>query len=94
MCATLLLLASCTDTEISPNQNLTSPEIAPSASDSQPLDVPEGATPHGVVLAAFILSNGDITRAVEEGLVTPIEVELARTAIQDGILQQWVDLAD
>jgi hypothetical protein len=57
------------------------------------LKLPEGSTAEGVVLAAVLIPNGDITRAVEEGLVTPEEVELALAAIAEGNLQDWVDLA-
>lgn len=58
------------------------------------LELPEGARAEGVVLAALVLSSGDVTRAVEEGLVTPEEVDIALKALEDGTLQNWVDLAE
>ena len=91
--ATLLVLAGCVGTETSDVEEENSPTTTPSVSESQVLEVPDGARAQGVVLAAFILTNGDIARAIEEGLVTPIEVELARTALRNGTLQQWVDAA-
>ena len=56
-------------------------------------ELPEGVTPQGVLLAAYLLINGDISLAVEESLVSPEEVELARKAIAENKLQEWVDLA-
>jgi hypothetical protein len=56
-------------------------------------ELPEGVTPQGVLLAAYLLVNGDISLAVEEALVSPEEVELARKAIADNTLQEWVDRA-
>jgi len=56
-------------------------------------DSPEGVTAQGVVLAAYLLSSGDIALAVEEALVSPEEVELARKAIAENNLQEWVDRA-
>lgn len=56
-------------------------------------ELPEGATARGVVLAGVLLTSGDITRAAEEGLVTPEEIELARQALEEGTLQAWADLA-
>lgn len=58
------------------------------------LSVPAGVSAKGVVLAALILANGDGVQAVEEGLVSPNEVELALKAIAEGNLQEWVDLAE
>ena len=56
-------------------------------------ELPEGVTAQGVVLAAYLLSSGDIAIAVEEALVSPEEVELARKAIAENNLQEWVDRA-
>ncbi len=38
-------------------------------------------------------NRGDIARAVEEALVSPEEVELARKAIAENNPQEWVDRA-
>ena len=57
------------------------------------IELPEGVTAQGVVLAAYLLSGGDIALAVEETLVSPEEVELARKAIAENSLQEWVDRA-
>lgn len=56
-------------------------------------DLPGDVSPEGVIVAALLLQSGDIARAVEEGLVSPAEVEYAREAIASGTLQQWVDVA-
>jgi hypothetical protein len=57
------------------------------------LVLPEGVTAEGVLLAAYLLTSGDITRAVEEALVSPAEVDLAREALTQGSLQEWVERA-
>jgi len=57
------------------------------------LALPEGVTPEGVLLAAYILRSGDISLAVEEALVSPAEVELAIQAIAENTLQDWVERA-
>jgi hypothetical protein len=46
-----------------------------------------------VLLAAYLLRSGDISLAVEEALVSPAEVELAREAIAENTLQDWVERA-
>jgi hypothetical protein len=55
--------------------------------------LPEGVTAKGVLLAAYLLRSGDISLAVEEALVSPAEVELARQAIAENTLQDWVERA-
>ena len=57
-------------------------------------EVPSGVKPEAVVLAALLIENGDIVTAVEEGLVSPEEVELARKAIAENTLQDWVNAAE
>lgn len=54
---------------------------------------PEGVTAKGVLLAAYLLRSGDISLAVEEALVSPAEVELAREAIAENTLRDWVERA-
>ena len=58
------------------------------------LEIPAGIKPEAVVLAAVLIENGDIATAVEEGLVSPEEVELARKAIAENTLQDWVNAAE
>ena len=71
------------------------PTATPSASQSSSsIVVPDGVSPKAVVFAALLIRNGDIVGAVEGGLVSPLEVELARMALADGTLQEWVDLAE
>ena len=61
--------------------------------DSIELPLPEGVTAEGVLLAAYLITSGDISLAVEQALVSPSEVELARKAMDEDTLQDWVDLA-
>ena len=69
--------------------------VTPTASQSaSSIVVPDGVSPKAVVFAALLIRNGDIVGAVEGGLVSPLEVELAQMALADGTLQQWVDLAE
>lgn len=88
----IAVLAGCASAP-EPETPAEEPAVGESSEVSVELALPEGSTARGVVLAAVLLSNGDIGRAVEEGLVTPEEVELALTAIEAGTLQAWVDLA-
>lgn len=57
------------------------------------LEIPETVSPQAVVLAAFIMANGDILKAIEAGLVTPEEAQLAEEALATSSLQLWVDAA-
>jgi len=61
--------------------------------ETKSLDIPENVSAQAVVLAAFILANGDIGAAIEKGLVTPDEAQLAKEAIDNGELQLWIDAA-
>ncbi len=82
--ALILLVTGCVSPMSEPRQFSDQEELA---------ELPEGVTAQGVVLAAYLLSSGDIARAVEEALVSPEEVELARKAIAEKNLQEWVDRA-
>lgn len=75
-----------TDNQNNSDQTSTNP-------DSIELPLSDGVTANGVLLAAYLITSGDIALAVEQALVSPDEVELARKAIDDGTLQEWVDLA-
>jgi hypothetical protein len=83
--AFLLLATGCASSSSEPGQ----------APDNEVAvkEIPEGVTPQGVLLAAYLLINGDISLAVEESLVSPEEVELARKAIAEKSLQEWADRA-
>ena len=52
------------------------------------------ANPTRVLLAAVILSSGDIEKALTEGLVTSIDVDAAAAAIQEGTLDAWRERAE
>ena len=59
---------------------------------SRPL--PSDVTAKGVVLAAILLASGDIDNAVGNGLVTPAEVDTAKTAIAEHLLEYWTQRAE
>ncbi|MFM6971590.1 MAG: hypothetical protein ACKOWH_03255 [Rhodoluna sp.] len=72
------------------------PEPTPSTSIikfSIPDPLPADVTASGVVLAGILLTSGDIAKAVEEGLISPAEVDLARIAVKANRLGDWADLA-
>jgi hypothetical protein len=91
--AVLLLGTGCVSDVAEPEQD-SSPEavVVQDVLESES-ELPEGVTAQGVVLAAYLLSSGDIARAAEEALVSPEEIELARKAIAENSLQEWVDRA-
>ncbi len=82
--ATAVSLAACaeaTDAAPSPHPILTS-------------DLPSDVTARGVLLAAVLLSEGDVERAVADGLVTPAEVDEAIRAIERDELDVWAQRAE
>ena len=87
-------LAACSS-EVS--EEAPTPEIvqAPSVETPEiPLEVPEGVDPVRVVLAFVVLSAGEIEAAISEGLVSPEEVAIAVTAVDDGTIQDWINAAE
>jgi len=56
--------------------------------------LPADVTAKGVVLAAVLLASGDIDNAVGNGLVTPAEVDTAKTAIDQDLLEYWKQRAE
>lgn len=60
---------------------------------SESVPVSSELSASGVILAAILLTSGDIESAVISGLVTPEEVDAARVAIARKTLDRWVDLA-
>ena len=56
--------------------------------------LPADVTAKGVVLAAVLLASGDIDNAVGNGLVTPAEVDTAKTAIDQNLLTYWSQRAE
>ena len=74
------------------------PEIAQEAPSVEtpeiPLEVPEGVDPVRVVLAFVVLSAGEIEAAISEGLVSPEEVAIAVSAVDDGTIQDWINAAE
>ena len=72
---------------------------AGSASSSTPPipEVPDVVEPvdgeldgEGVLVAAIVVATGDIDAALDQGVVTPAEVEAAIRAIDDGTLSEWI----
>ena len=41
-------------------------------------------------MAAIVVATGDIDAALDQGVVTPAEVEAAIQAIDDGTLSEWI----
>ena len=91
--AALFFVAGCesgvSEVEQNPEQDVVVEQDFPESE----AELPEGVTAQGVVLAAYLLTNGDVALAVEGALVSPEEVELARKAIAEETLQEWVDRA-
>ena len=56
--------------------------------------LPDNVTPDGVLLAAVILSSGDIQAAVEKKIVSSAEVNQARDAILANTLELWRQRAE
>ena len=56
--------------------------------------LPDNVTADGVLLAAVILSSGDIQAAVEKNIVSPAEVNQARDAILANTLELWRQRAE
>lgn len=88
-------------------QGASSPEAAPVEQDAQlapstvepeksvvPEVLPANVTARGVVLATVIIATGNVSSAIEQGLISPQEVDLARKAIAAGATQDWIDAAD
>lgn len=75
-------LASCSQNS---NENIDSTTTTIFLSD---------ANPARVLLAAVILTSGDIEKAIIEGLVTSVDVDAAVAAIKDGTLDAWRERAE
>lgn len=56
--------------------------------------LPADVTAKGVVLAAVLLASGDIDNAVGNGMVTPAEVDTAKVAIDQDLLDYWAQRAE
>ena len=57
-------------------------------------ELPENVSADGVLLAAVILSSGDIQAAVEKSIVSADEVNAARDAILANTLELWRERAE
>jgi len=57
-------------------------------------ELPSDLSARGVLLAAVLLSEGDVERAVADGLVTPTEVDEAIRAIEREELDVWAQRAE
>ncbi len=89
-----LLLATGCVSEVGESEQVAEQEVVVEQDTPEvDFELPEGVTAQGVVLAAYLLSSGDVALAVEEALVSPEEVELARKAIAENNLQDWADRA-
>lgn len=69
-------------------------DAAPSSHAILTSDLPSDVTARGVLLAAVLLSEGDVERAVADGLVMPAEVDEAIRAIDRGELDVWAQRAE
>jgi len=69
-------------------------DAAPSPHPILASDLPNDLTARGVLLAAVLLSDGDVEQAVADGLVTPAEVDEAIRAIETGELDVWAQRAE
>lgn len=69
-------------------------EPAPSPHPTLLRELPSDLTARGVLLAAVLLSEGDVERAVADGLVTPAEVDEAIRAIEREELDVWAQRAE
>ena len=65
-----------------------------STGDILSMNLTADLTPKGVLLAAVILSTGDIEAALSDGLVTVPEVDAAREAVAAGTLDLWRQRAE
>ena len=70
------------------------PEAAPSPHPTLERELPSDLSARGVLLAAVLLSEGDVERAVADGLVTPAEVDEAIRAIEREELDVWAQRAE
>lgn len=84
--ATVVVVAGCSNSP-APEPTIS---LSPSAQASLAAN---GVSAAGVVLAGLLISTGEVSHAVEKGLVTPEEVDLAQTAIKDGTLKAWATKA-
>jgi hypothetical protein len=57
-------------------------------------ELPDNVSAEGVLLAAVILSSGDIQAAVEKSIVSSAEVNAARDAILANTLNLWRQRAE
>ncbi|GAA1702750.1 hypothetical protein GCM10009792_23680 [Microcella alkalica] len=69
-------------------------EAAPSPHPTLERELPSDLTARGVLIAAVLLSEGDVERGVADGLVTPAEVDEAIRAIERDELDVWVQRSE
>jgi hypothetical protein len=69
-------------------------ESEPAFTVPEEVDLPSGSSPLGVVTAGILMASGDVTKALENGQITPSEVKYAALAIEEGTLDQWRMLAE
>lgn len=93
-----LVLSACSQgsqvpTPTGESSGVTRP-VTPQDTSSIPDPLPEHVTAKGVVLATVIIATGNVASAIEQGMASPQEVDLARKAIAEGTVQEWVDAAE
>lgn len=84
----IALVAGCAPTV--PNESMS----VLNGNDILTADLGTDVTARGVVLAAVLLVAGDVDKALNKGVITPAEVEAARTAIDEGTLDMWRQRAE
>ena len=70
------------------------PEVSLGDSPILTKQLSDSVTAFGVVLAAVLITSGDVEKALAEGLVTPEEIQEAQKAIQDGQVDLWRQRAE
>lgn len=95
---TLFVLTGCASNEPqpapAPSDIVEEPTLGEQDVSAVPNPLPDFVTAKGVVLATVIIATGNVSSAIEQGLVSPQEVDLARKAIAEGTVQDWVDAAE
>ncbi len=89
VCVAAVIVVSGCASSISPNSTSTA-----SQSDILTEQLPSDVTARGVLLAAILLRSGDVENALSNGTVTPAEVDRARQAISEGVVDLWRQRAE
>lgn len=97
----VLAVSGCQPNEVEPSSGSMVPpgQSAEPVEPPQPVSVvpsplPPNVSAQGVVLATVIIATGNVSSAIEQGLISPQEVDLAREAIGQGATSDWIDAAN